>query len=76
MCGEIAGPIQRRFLGIADSDRTDGRFAYFRLKRYLHSMCLEPHIELFKPAPGLHANDLPPRIIKFEPHDFIKFART
>ena len=73
---EIAGPIQRRFLRIADRDRTDGRFADFRLKRYFQTMCLEPHIELLEPAPGLHANDVPPCIVKFEPYDFIKLTRA
>ena len=64
---EIAGTVERGFLGVANRNRTDGRLADLGLERDFDAMRLQPHVELLEPTAGLHPHHPAALGVAFEP---------
>jgi len=73
---EIAWPVDRGFLGVADRDRADTGFADLGLERHLDAARLQPHVERLEPAAGLHPYDLAAGLVAFEPQHGVELAQA
>ena len=76
MRGKISRTIDRILLGITRRDRSDTGFADLGLKWNFEGARLQPHIEFFQAATGLHANDLAASCITLDPDHLIELAQT
>ena len=76
MGGEISRTIDRRLLGVTRRDGSDAGFADLGLERNFEAARLQPHIEFFQAATGLHADDLAAGGVALDADHLIELAQT